>query len=197
MRQTIAFNFVLQIYSLLYYCSTRLVGTTGQRTTYACLDCQSSALRSQKMHVIWVSRYVARKYWLRTLLLRLQLETGLPFYVVIRAIRRSRAKVVPSFLSYFQTLSIGPAPGIEPATSRSAVKRSNDCANPAAHFELRKLFWFYVTSRITHYQISFLAEKELLSYTFLWKTVTFNIPTYQNKSPTQPVLFCFSWRVTF
>ena len=196
MRQTIAFNFVLQIYSLLYYRSTRLVGTTGQRTTYACLDCQSSALRSQK-NALYLSRCLARKYWLRTLLLRLQLETGLSCYVVIRAIRRSRAKVVPSFLSYFQTLSIGPAPGIEPATSRSAVKRSNDCANPAAHFELRKLFWFYVTSRITHHQISLLAEKELLSYTFLWKTVTFNIPTYQNKSPTQPVLFCFSWRVTF
>ena len=31
------------------------------------------------------------------------------------------AKGVPSFLSYFKTLSIGPAPGIEPATSRSAV----------------------------------------------------------------------------
>ena len=41
MRQTIAFNFVLQIYSLLYYRSTRLVGTTGQRTTYACLDCRA------------------------------------------------------------------------------------------------------------------------------------------------------------
>ena len=37
-----------------------------------------------------------------------------------------RAKEVPSFLSYFKTLSIGPAPGIEPATSRSAVKRSTD-----------------------------------------------------------------------
>ena len=36
------------------------------------------------------------------------------------------AKVVPSFLSYFKTLSIGPAPGIEPTTSRSAVKRSTD-----------------------------------------------------------------------
>ena len=32
-----------------------------------------------------------------------------------------RAKEVPSFLSYFKTLSIGPASGIEPATSRSAV----------------------------------------------------------------------------
>ena len=32
------------------------------------------------------------------------------------------AKEVPSFLSYFRTPSIGPAPEIEPATSRSAVK---------------------------------------------------------------------------
>ena len=33
-----------------------------------------------------------------------------------------RAKEVPSFLSYFKTLSIGPIPGIEPATFRSVVK---------------------------------------------------------------------------
>ena len=43
-----------------------------------------------------------------------------------------RAKGVPSFLSYFKTLSIGPAPGVEPATSPSAVKQSTDWANPAA-----------------------------------------------------------------
>ena len=36
----------------------------------------------------------------------------------------SIAKGVPSFLSYFKTLSNGPAEGIEPATSRSAVMRS-------------------------------------------------------------------------
>ena len=42
------------------------------------------------------------------------------------------AKVVSSFLSYFKTLSIGPAPGVKPATSRSAVKHSTDWANPAA-----------------------------------------------------------------
>ena len=42
------------------------------------------------------------------------------------------AKGVPSFLGYFKTLRIGPAPGIEPATSRSAVTRSYDWANPAA-----------------------------------------------------------------
>ena len=37
-----------------------------------------------------------------------------------------RAKAVPSFLSHFKTLRIGPAPGIEPATSCCAVKRSTD-----------------------------------------------------------------------
>ena len=31
------------------------------------------------------------------------------------------AKEVTSLLNYFKTLSTGPAPGIEPATSRSAV----------------------------------------------------------------------------
>ena len=36
------------------------------------------------------------------------------------------AKEVPSHLSYFKTLSIGLALRIEPATSRSAVKRSID-----------------------------------------------------------------------
>ena len=39
------------------------------------------------------------------------------------------AEELPSFLSYFKTLSIGPAPEIEPATSRSAVKGSTDWAN--------------------------------------------------------------------
>ena len=34
--------------------------------------------------------------------------------------------VVPSFLSYFKTLRIGPTPAIEPVTSRSVVKRSTD-----------------------------------------------------------------------
>ena len=55
------------------------------------------------------------------------LESGPPFYVVIRA----RVKAVPLFLSYFKTLSIGPAPGIEPTTSRSTVKGFTDWANPA------------------------------------------------------------------
>ena len=41
------------------------------------------------------------------------------------------AKGVYSFLSYFKILSIGPAPGIEPATSRPAIKRSTNWAYPA------------------------------------------------------------------
>ena len=44
----------------------------------------------------------------------------------------NRATVVPLPLSYFETLSIGPATGIEPATFRSAGKRSTDWACPAA-----------------------------------------------------------------
>ena len=37
-----------------------------------------------------------------------------------------RAKDLPSFLRYLKTLIVGPVPGIETATSRSAVKRSTD-----------------------------------------------------------------------
>ena len=69
-----------------------------------------------------------------TLFLGLLLETAPPFYVVIRATQELAicgAKAVPSFLSYFETLSIGLAQGIEAATSRSGVKRSTDWANLA------------------------------------------------------------------
>ena len=41
------------------------------------------------------------------------------------------AKRLPSFFSYYKTLSNGPGPGIDPATSRSAVMRSTDWAKPA------------------------------------------------------------------
>ena len=49
------------------------------------------------------------------------------FYVVIRAMRRSSR--LQNQDSYFKTLSIGPASGIEPATSRITVKRSTDLAS--------------------------------------------------------------------
>ena len=60
------------------------------------------------MHFIWVSMYLARKYWLGTLFLRLLLETGPPFYVVIRATRRS-SHLQGKGSTYFKTLSIVPA----------------------------------------------------------------------------------------
>ena len=65
-----------------------------------------------------------------TIFLRFLLETGPPSYVVIRATRRSTlcgAKEVPSFLSYFKTLSTDwSGPGFESTTSRSAVLCSTD-----------------------------------------------------------------------
>ena len=87
------------------------------------------------MHFIWVSMYSTGKYQLGTLLLDLLLETGPPFYVVIRATRmssRSQVKGSVFILSYFKTLIIGPAPEISSATSRSAIKHSTDWVNPAA-----------------------------------------------------------------
>ena len=52
---------------------------------------------------------------------------GPPLYVVIRARRRSN-RLQGTGSTFISRL----APGIEPATSRSAVKRSTDWANPAA-----------------------------------------------------------------
>ena len=61
------------------------------------------------MLFIWVWRYLAQRY-------------------LMGNCKRSTSVI----LSYFKTLRIGPAPGIEPATSRFAVNRSADWANPAA-----------------------------------------------------------------
>ena len=71
-----------------------------------------------------------RKMLTGNAILRLLVETVPPFYVIIRESREGLfvcgTKKVPSFLCYFKTLSIVPASGVEPATSRSAVKRSTD-----------------------------------------------------------------------
>ena len=45
---------------------------------------------------------------------------------------------VPSFLSYFKTLSIGPALETEPTTSRSAVKHFTNWANPDAVEDMQR-----------------------------------------------------------
>ena len=54
-----------------------------------------------------------------------------------------KALIRDPILSYFKTLSIGPIPGIELATLRSAVKRSTDWANPAAVGKHPTRFGFY------------------------------------------------------
>ena len=72
--------------------------------------------------------YLARKYELGTLFVRLLLKTRPPFYIVFEpreGLAASKAKEV-LFPSYFKTLSIGSAPKIEPATSRIVVKCSTD-----------------------------------------------------------------------
>ena len=54
------------------------------------------------MHFIWLSMYLARKYWLGTLYFCRLLETGPPFYVAIRTTLRSshcRAKAIPWILN--------------------------------------------------------------------------------------------------
>ena len=67
--------------------------------------------------------------------LRFLLEMGPPFYVVIRATRRSshfRAKAVPSFLSHVYTLSVGPVPGLSPrppALQSSALPTELTCCS--------------------------------------------------------------------
>ena len=87
----------------------------------------------KKMHFIWVSMYLARKCSLGTLYFTSpngDRTAILPCSSEPReGLACCSAKGVPSFLGYFKTLSIGPVPGIEPATSRSAVKRSTDWAN--------------------------------------------------------------------
>ena len=52
-----------------------------------------------------------------------------------------------NILSYCKTLSIGPTPGIEPATICSAVKRSTDWANPTAVGKHPTRFGFYYMRR--------------------------------------------------
>ena len=60
------------------------------------------------------------------------METRSPFYVLIRDTRRSSRLQCKGSTFVSKTLSIGPTPGIELVTFRSAVKRSTDWANPAA-----------------------------------------------------------------
>ena len=97
-------------------------------------DFDCSSLAKKKMHFIWVPMYLARKYWGHYLYVsywrRDRHLTWLP--EPRKGVAACSAKGVPSFLSYFKTLSNGAAPGIESAISCFAVQRSTDWANPVA-----------------------------------------------------------------
>ena len=68
--------------------------------------------------------YLARKFLLGTLFFTTDILHGHPSHAKVQPPAGQRKYL--HFLVIFKTLSIGPAPGIEPATSRSAVKRSTD-----------------------------------------------------------------------
>ena len=91
-------------------------------------------MREKKALYLSVNVFRSRKCSLGTLFLFLLLETGPSFYVVIPAAQRfSRLQCKgTTFISqlFIEDRKSGTVPGIEPATSRSAVKRSTDWANP-------------------------------------------------------------------
>ena len=95
--------------------------------------CVCVLLPLKKMHLIWVSMYESTNWghyfyvsnWRRDRHFTWSSETR-------EGLAICKIKEVPSFLSYFKTLSIGLVSGIESATSRSAVKRSTNWANTAA-----------------------------------------------------------------
>ena len=74
---------------------------------------------------------------------------------------------VPSFLSYFKTLSIGPAPGIKPMTSRSAVKRFTNWANPDVVEDMqRKSTSGYKNLPLQPSKLKFLLARHLATNSF-------------------------------
>ena len=110
------------------------------------------------------------------------LETVQLFYVVIRATRRStrlpgKGSIYTS--QYFKTLSIGPAPGIKPPTSRSAIKRSNDCANPAAVMIENKRIFQICSRAIT---LALMAKHITWVMTFPFEFIARNLPVTRLRS---------------
>ena len=71
-------------------------------------------------------KILSTKVLIEVTILRFLLKTEKPFYGVIRATRSSSPSQGKES-TLIKTLSIGPAPGIEPATCRSAlIRRSTD-----------------------------------------------------------------------
>ena len=85
--------------------------------------------RKLKKRALYLSvNVLSMKVLIGTLFFRLQVETGTPFHVVLRATQKSsRLQCKGSiFISQLSQSEFGPVPGIETATTRSAVKRTTD-----------------------------------------------------------------------
>ena len=79
---------------------------------------------------IWVSIYLARKYLLGTLSLRLLLETGPPLYLVIRATRRS-CPLQGKCSTFISQLFLRPWVLVRPQGSNSRPRALQSNAVPA------------------------------------------------------------------
>ena len=86
------------------------------------------------MHFIWVSRYLTLKL---SSYVSNRRQDG--HFTWSSEPREGGLAAYTANSQYFKTLSIGPAPGNEPATSRPAVKHSTDWSNPAAVKSLNHL----------------------------------------------------------
>ena len=94
-----------------------------------------------------------------------------------------RVKTVPLFLSYFKTLSIRPAPGIEPATPRCAVKRSINWAYPVAAGDLNSvvLKTFEINEfRVNLFTLTIFQHKWERSFRWLLLLNVNTIPCFQS-----------------
>ena len=96
-----------------------------------------------------------------------------------------RAKRVPLFLSHFKTLSVGPVPRIEPATTCSAVKRSTDWARPCLGFYyISALFLFNLAKISFNLKTPKRDLKQTVYTVYTGWNVAFKYPKI--KEPVQP-----------
>ena len=90
----------------------------------------TNCARSCKKYVLYLSVYLSRKYFLRTLFLLA--PTGDRNIILLQwsstpceHLAVCRTKTVPLFLSYFKTLSIGPFPGSKATISCSTLEHGS------------------------------------------------------------------------
>ena len=138
--------------SFLFHIWILLFPTRQKQTRW-----RSEKQYEKKMHITWVS--ISRPKVLGDTIFKSPTVDGTAIFNTWSSeagevLAICKAKEVPSFLSYFETVSICPGPGIDLATPRSAVKCSTDRAN---HDECRFPLIKPLTLKVTNH------------FHFLWK----------------------------